>query len=234
MNHFSSTITKSINNALYKTFAWMSLGLTVTGILAYILSMSSFMNYFMNSSGFGTLFRFVILGAQIGLIFTIINMNNIIKYSYTTLATLFILFSATTGMSLSYIFLLYEISSIIGIFFIAAGMFLGCSLYGLLTNTDLSPMNTFVTMSLIGIIIFGLINLFVQSLLFSKTLMALSIGLFSLLTAMDIQKLKNIYAGYSNDKELQTKLSILGALIMYQNFINIFINLLHLLGKKKK
>jgi FtsH-binding integral membrane protein len=95
-------------------------------------------------------------------------------------------------------------------------------------------MNTFVTMSLIGIIIFGLINLFVQSLLFSKTLMALSIGLFSLLTAMDIQKLKNIYAGYSNDKELQTKLSILGALIMYQNFINIFINLLHLLGKKKK
>jgi FtsH-binding integral membrane protein len=234
MNNFSSSISKTINNALYKTFAWMGAGLTVTGIVAYILSMTSFMSYLFDGTLYGWLFKFVIFGAQMALIFTIINMNNIIKYSYATLATLFMLFSATSGMTLSYIFVIYELQSIVGIFFIAAGMFLGCAMYGFLTKTDLSPMHTFVMMSLIGILIFSLINLFVGSLFFSKAMSVLSIGIFSLITAMDIQNLKNIYAGYAYDTELQRKLSILGALIMYQNFINIFIHLLNLLGKKKK
>lgn len=234
MNNFSSSISKTINTALYRTFLWMSAGLTVTGVLAYLLSMSSFIHYFFDTSIYGFLFKLVIFGAQIGLIFSIVNMQNIMKYSYSTLATLFILFSATSGMTLSYIFILYELQSILGVFFIAAGMFLGCSLYGSLTKADLSPFRTFVTMSLIGIIIFSLINMFVGSVFFSKTLAFLSVGLFALITAMDIQNLKNIYAGFAYDKELQNKLSILGALIMYQNFINIFVNLLRLLGKKKK
>ena len=75
MNNFSSSISKTINNALYKTFAWMGAGLTVTGIVAYILSMTSFMSYLFDGTLYGWLFKFVIFGAQIALIFTIINKH---------------------------------------------------------------------------------------------------------------------------------------------------------------
>ena len=234
MDNFSSSISQTINNALYKTFAWVGAGLTATGIVSYFLSMTSFMHYFFDSSLYGILFKVAIFAAQFWLIFTIVNIKNIVQYSYSTLATLFMLFSVTSGMTLSYIFIVYELQSIIGVFFIAAGMFLGCALFGLITKTDLSPFRTFITMGLIGILIFSLINLFVGSFIFSKALSVLSIGLFALCTAMDIQNLKNIYAGYAYDVQLQKKLSILGALIMYQNFVNLFIHLLHLLGKKKK
>lgn len=234
MNNYSSVITQTVNNALYKTFAWMSAGLTVTGITAYLLSISSFVRYFFDTSLYGRLFSLVIFLTQIGLIFTIVNMNNIIKYSYTTLASLFLFFSFTTGMTLSYIFLIYEMQSIVGIFFITAGMFLGLCLYGLFTKADLSPLRTFAVMALVGVLIFSIINIFVGSVFFSKTLSFICVGLFSLFTALDIQNLKNLYAGFAYDQALQKKMSILGALIMYQNFINIFINLLHLLGKRKK
>lgn len=233
-SNYSSSIAKLVSHALYKTFGWVGAGLAITGVTSYSLSATSFMHYFFNNSFYGMLFRIVIMITQITLCFTLVNINNIMKYSYTTLATLFLLFSVTSGMSLAWIFVIYELQSIVGIFFITSGMFLGLSFYGIITKRDLSPMYTFILMTLFGIMIFSIINLFVGSIFFSKTISFICVAIFSLLTAMDIQKLKNIYAGFAYDTSLQTKLSIFGAVIMYQNFINIFIHLLHLFGKRKK
>jgi FtsH-binding integral membrane protein len=232
MNNYSSSIAQVVSNALYKTFMWMGLGLTITGLTSYFLSVSTFMIYFLNNSIYGSVFRLVILLSQCVLTFALFLGIN--KFSYSTLISLFLAFSAVTGMSMSVIFLIYELSSIIGIFFITAGMFFALSLYGLLTKKDLSPFYSFTIMFLFGIMAFSFINFFVKSVIFSKILLLAGIGIFSLLTAMDIQRLKNIFSQHAYDKEMQQKLSILGAVIMYQNFISLFLRLLSLFGKRKK
>ncbi len=95
-------------------------------------------------------------------------------------------------------------------------------------------MYSFMVMVLWGMFVFGLINIFVKSVVFSKILCVIGIFVFALLTAMDIQSLKAIFAKNAYDNNMQQKLSILGAVIMYQNFINLFIRLLYLFGKRKK
>jgi FtsH-binding integral membrane protein len=231
MKNYSSSISQIVSQALSRTFLWMSLGLMITGLISYFLSNTSFMYYFLNVSMYGRLFRIILLGTQIGL--SVALFLGIEKFSYLTLVSLFLSFSAVTGMSLSVLFLIYELSSIIGIFFITSGMFFGLALYGLITKKDFSPLYGFVNMMLWGLIIFSILNIFVKSILFSNLLCIIGIAVFSLLTIMDIQSIKILLSQYAYDKEMQNKLSILGAAILYQHFLNLFLRLLKLFGKKR-
>lgn len=232
MKNYSSSISTIVNSALYKTFLWMSLGLILTGMVSCLLSYTGFMFYFLHASGYGIIFRMIIFLAQIGLsIGLFLGIN---KFSYSTLVFLFLSFSTVTGMSLSTIFLIYEFSSIISILFITAGMFFGLSIYGMITKKDFSPLYGFINMTLWGILIFSIINIFFKSIIFSKLLCIIGIGVFSLLTIMDIQNIKKLFYEYAYDSEMQKKLSILGAVILYQHFISLFLRLLQLLGKKRK
>jgi FtsH-binding integral membrane protein len=232
MNNYSSSISQIVSQALTRTFLWMSLGLAITGIFSYFLSTTSFMEYFLHASTYGSIFRIVILAMQ--LLLAVSLFLGIQKFSYSTLTSLFLLFSAVTGMSLSMLFVIYELSSIIAIFFITSGMFFGLAFYGLVTKKDFSPFYGFINMMVWGLFIFTIINIFVKSMIFSKLLCIIGIGVFSLLTIMDIQYIKTLLSQYAYDKEIQKKLSILGAVLLYQHFLNLFLKLLQLLGKRKK
>ena len=231
MNNYSSSIVKVVSQALYKTFMWMAIGLFLTGFTSYYLSSTRYMFYFLHGSMYGSLFRLVLFGSQIGVALAL--FLGFTRLSYNTLKSLFISFSIISGASLSYIFLLYDLSSIIGIFFITSGMFFGLCIYGLFTKKDLSPFYAFINMVLWGMFIFGLINLFWRSAAFNSMLNVVGIFVFSFLTAVDIQNIKKMLSEYAFDMQMQKKLSIIGAVIMYQNFLNIFLRLLQLFGKRK-
>jgi FtsH-binding integral membrane protein len=233
MNQYSPSINKIVSDALYSTFAWMSFGLFITAMVAYVASQTKFMFYFLHASVYGALFQAVIFGSQIGIIIAIVLLMK--KASYTTLRALYLAFTGCTGLSLSVIFMLYEFKSIIGIFLITSGMFLSLWLYGATTKRDLSPFKSFFIMLLTGVIIFSLLNsFFFKGIMFQRMLSLISIIIFSFLTAADIQTLKKTLAEFAYDNENQKKLGLLGALTMYQNFINLFLNLLSLFGEQKK
>ena len=232
MKNYSSSISQVVNKALTKTFLWMAFGLALTGLVSFFLSTTSFMKYFLHASVYGYIFQFIILGAQLGLCIALFFGFN--KFSYNNLVTLFLSFSTVSGMSLSLLFVMYELSSIIGIFFITAGMFFGLALYGLLTKKDFSPLYGFINMVIWGMLLFSLINIFfIKSVFFSNALALIGIIIFSGLTILDIQTIKTELSQYAYDQNMQNKLAILGALRLYQNFLNLFIRLLHLFGKRK-
>ena len=149
----------------------------------------------------------------------------------STARTLFVVFAAAMGLSLSSILLVYTGTSVARAFFITAATF-GClSLYGYTTKRDLSAFGSFLIMGLFGLIIASLVNIFVQSTFFQFALSSLAVLIFAGLTAWDTQSIKEMY--YSGDGyEVATKKSINGALRLYLDFINIFVALVQLTGSR--
>jgi FtsH-binding integral membrane protein len=148
-----------------------------------------------------------------------------------TARTLFLVFAAAMGLSLSSILLIYTGASVANAFFITAATF-GClSLYGYTTKRDLSPFGSFLIMGLFGLIIASVVNLFMQSTGFQFALSCLAVLIFSGLTAWDTQAIKQMY--YAGDSyEVATKKSINGALRLYLDFINIFVAMVQLTGNR--
>ncbi len=151
------------------------------------------------------------------------------RMSASSARTLFFAFAAAMGVSLSTILLVYTGTSIFRAFFITAAAFGGLSLYGYTTQRDLSPMGAFMVMGLIGLVIAGLVNLFLQSTGFQFALSFLAVLIFSGLTAWDTQAIKEMYFE-SDGYEVAAKKSVNGALMLYLDFINIFVALLNLTG----
>jgi FtsH-binding integral membrane protein len=154
------------------------------------------------------------------------------RASYQTLLTVFWAFAAMMGLSLSTLFLIYKVGSIVQVFFVTAAAFGGLSLYGYTTRRSLSAMGSFMMMGLIGIIIAMLINLFVQSSAFQFAINVLGVVIFAGLTAWDTQRLKDNYDQVSHDGTLMAKYSLMGALTLYLNFINMFQFLLSIMGNR--
>jgi FtsH-binding integral membrane protein len=151
------------------------------------------------------------------------------RMSASAARSLFYAFAAAMGVSLSTILLVYTGTSIARAFFITAAAFGGLSLYGYTTQRDLSPMGAFMVMGLIGLVIASLVNLFLQSTGFQFALSFLAVLIFSGLTAWDTQAIKEMY--YEADGyEIAAKKSVNGALMLYLDFINIFVALLNLTG----
>jgi FtsH-binding integral membrane protein len=154
------------------------------------------------------------------------------QISASTARTLFMVFAAAMGLSLSTILLVYTGTSIARTFFVTAATFGGLSLYGYTTQRDLSPIGAFMFMGLIGLVVASLVNLFLQSTGFQFALSILGVVIFAGLTAWDTQAIKEMYYA-SDDYEVATKKSVNGALMLYLDFINIFINLLYLTGQQR-
>jgi uncharacterized protein len=151
------------------------------------------------------------------------------RMSASSARTLFFAFAAAMGLSLSSILLIYTGTSIARAFFITAAAFGGLSLYGYTTRRDLRPMGAFMVMGLIGLVIAMLVNLFLHSTGLQFALSFLSVLIFSGLTAWDTQAIKEMY--YASDGyEIAVKKSVNGALMLYLDFINIFVALLQLTG----
>lgn len=232
MSHYSSSIERTVTSAINRTFAWMALGLFLTAIFAYYISASHFYLYLINPrggiSGLGIIFMLLPLALTFLLQFAYD------KFSYSAMVAWFLTVTSAHGITLSTIFLVYEMSSIIGVFFIAAGIFLSMAIYGLVTKHNLSNLGMFATMVLFGVIIIQLINMFMRSNALSMGIAFISVIIFSALTAYDIQNIRSILSEMAYNNEEREKMSIFGAFQMYINFLNIFLNLLRLLGNKKR
>jgi FtsH-binding integral membrane protein len=154
------------------------------------------------------------------------------KMSAAKAQTVFWIFAALMGISLSSIFLMYTGGSIARVFFITSGTFGAMSIYGYTTKRDLTKLGSFLMMGLIGIIIASLVNIFLKSPMMYFVISILGVLIFVGLTAYDTQKIKNMYA-VSDTGELMGKKAVMGALTLYLDFINLFIMLLRLFGQRR-
>jgi FtsH-binding integral membrane protein len=219
-----------INDYVRSVYNWMCIGLALTGGLALYVSSTE------------TLFRFVfgnrliffgLIIVELAMVFSISGMIN--RMSAATATTLFVIYSALNGVTLSVIFLAYTRSSIVSTFFICSATFLACSIYGWTTKRDLTSWGGFLTMGLIGIIIASLVNIFIRSGAVSILVSYIGVIVFVGLTAYDTQKLKNMALTQPADLDgaVVRKGAILGALSLYLDFINLFLMLLRIFGTSR-
>ena len=155
------------------------------------------------------------------------------KTSKTVAKLLFVLYSAISGLTLSSIFLVYKIQSVGIVFLSSALMFALLAVYGYTTKQNLSSFGKILLFALLAIIIMSVINIFVGNGTFGIIISVVSIMVFLGLTAWDMQALKSMYNYYANDENELNKIAIYGALDLYLDFINIFLNLLNLFGNSK-
>ena len=198
---------------------------TVTGPNGELIGLTSVGNSLYNSG-----LAWVVMLAPLGVVFYM--SFGIAKMSASKAQTVFWIFAALMGLSLSSIFIAYTGTSITRVFFITAGTFGSMSIYGYTTKRDLTKLGSFLMMGLIGIIIASLVNIFMKSSMMYFVISILGVLIFVGLTAYDTQKIKNMYLA-SDSGELMGKKAIMGALTLYLDFINLFIMLLRLFGQRR-
>ncbi len=210
---------------LAKVFNLMTLGLGITGVVAYLIANTGLAAAIIGSP----LFIMLIL-AELGLVFFL--SARVEKIQANTASGLFIGYSVLNGLTLSVIFLAYTSTSIAGTFFIAAGMFGAMAVYGLVTRRDLSGLGSFLFMGLVGIIIASIVNIFLNSSSVHWMISVLGVLIFTGLTAYDVQKIKRIGEEgiLARGDEVVRKGAVMGALTLYLDFINLFLMLLRFFG----
>lgn len=210
-----------------QVYGWMGWGLLTTGILAYFTANSEAMLelIFGNSMVF-----FALIGLDLLIVFGL--NRSIATLSATAASTLFFIYSAINGLVLASVFLIYSHESIATVFLITAGTFGAMSAYGYFTKADLSKLGSLLIMALIGLILASIVNIFMQSTTIMWITTYAGVVIFVGLTAYDTQRLKAI-AQEIEDQETLGKYAVLGALILYLDFINLFLKLLRILGRRR-
>lgn len=206
----------------------MGIGLFITFVVAYFTASSDLILSLVFSS---TITFFGLIIAEIGLVFYL--SRNIESMSFSAARASFFIYAVINGLTLSSIFIAYDLPSISTAFLTAAVMFLAAGFIGMSTKRDLSAMGQFMMLMLIGIIVTSLINMFMRSAAVDMFVSLIGVVVFSGLTAYDMQKIKGIhYEAYNLENEAVMKYSIIGALALYLDFINIFLYLLRLFGRR--
>jgi len=206
-----------------RVFGWMAGGLAVSGIVA---------NWVASNVGF--LSGGVMIVAFIAQIGVVIGLSTRIQRMSARMATgLFIGYSALTGVTLSVLLLIYTAESVASTFMITAGTFGVMALWGATTKRDLTGLGSFLFMGLIGIIIASVVNMFVRSSAMHMMISYIGVLIFVGLTAYDMQQIKRMEAGGFASAEDEVKGSVIGALRLYLDFINLFIMLLSILGNRR-
>lgn len=178
----------------------------------------------------GTPFKWVAIFAPLAFVFLFAYMADSISSS--TARTMLYVFAGLMGLSLSSIFMIFKLGSIANVFFISAATFGATALYGYTTKRDLSSMGSFLMMGAIGLMIAGVVNLFLQSSVMAFAISVIGVLIFVGFTAYDMQDIKEKYYELNDDEEIR-KAGIFGAMNLYMDFVNIFVNLLQLLGDRK-
>ncbi|HEX2115174.1 MAG TPA: Bax inhibitor-1/YccA family protein [Alphaproteobacteria bacterium] len=212
---------------MLRVYNYMGSGLALTGIVAYAVANTPALV----QAIFGTPLQWVVMLAPLA--FVLVLSFGIQRLSFFTAQAVFWAFAVAMGASLASIFLVFTGASIARVFFITAGTFAAMSLYGYTTKTDLSKFGSFLLMGLIGIIIAGLVNLFVQSSALQFAITVIGVLVFVGLTAYDTQQIKEIYLE-SDDSETMGKKALMGALSLYLDFINLFMMLMQLFGQRRE
>ena len=215
---------------ILKVYMWMSAGLFITASISaapfILLSESAFYNLINE-------YIFVIYGLMVVELLIVMGLSFLINKIPAILGfALFLAYSALNGITLSPIFLIYTGGSIFSTFLVCSIMFAGTSVLGFITKIDLSKLGGYLMMALIGLIVAMVVNIFLNSNMMSWIISFVGVILFVGLTAYDTQKIKKMAGYIDSASEEGKKASIMGALSLYLDFINLFLFLLRLLGKR--
>jgi FtsH-binding integral membrane protein len=211
-------------------YNYMTLALAVTGIAAMATAYYASTNQAFLQLLFYSPLRYVIMFAPLA--FVLVLSFGINKLSTSAAQMTFWAFAAVMGISLSSIFFVYTGSSIVQVFFITAAAFASLSLYGYTTKRNLTGMGSFLMMGLFGIIIASVVNLFMQSSAMQFAISVIGVLVFAGLTAYDTQRLKLQYDHIAGNAVAISRATVMGALSLYLNFINMFMMLLSLFGNR--
>jgi uncharacterized protein len=218
----------SLRTYIQRVYTWMVGGLLVTAATAFGVASSAPVQAAIFSN---SIIYWIVLLAPLGIVFFLSARLDKIKPS--TAASLFVVFSVLMGLSLSSIFLIYELGSIGTTFIVAAGMYGGAALYGYTTKRDLTGMGSFLFMGLIGLILASIVNWFIGSSALEFAVSVIGVLIFTGLTAYDMQRIKDQAIVMYTDDGRAAKMSIISALSLYLNFLNLFLFLLRLLGDRR-
>lgn len=221
--------TSNAVSSLFKSvYLQMAAALAITGLTAWVVAN----NTSILSAIYGNPASiWVILGVQIGLVIWL--SARVWKMSMTTATILFTLYSIVTGVSLSLIFLIYDLGTISAAFFTTAGTFLAMSLIGYTTKMNLAKLGSVLYMLLIGLVIATVVNIFLASSGLYWIITYAGVGIFTGLMAYDTYRLRQIFTQYGQVDEMGQKLALMGAFTLYLDFINLFLYLLRIFGSSR-
>lgn len=213
-------------------YGWMAMALVITALSAFVSAQwletsVAYQTFYLQKGG-----MWILLIAPIVLVFVLSGMLD--RLSFPAAASIFAAYAILLGMSLSPILLVYTEASLATTFFISAGMFGVMAVYGYVTKSNLSSWGNILIMALIGIIIASVVNFFLHNETMDYIISFIGIVLFSGLTAYDSQKFKALLAHYDGEiTDEVKKIALIGALQLYLDFINLFLYLLRIFGKRR-
>ncbi|MDB4997154.1 MAG: rane protein [Myxococcaceae bacterium] len=213
-----------VSDALWRTYRWMTLGLAITGAVALgVAGSPDAMSVILGN-------RLIFFGLMLAQLAVVFSFSAIAQRSSTAVvAAMFFAYAALTGVTFSVLFLIYTASSIGSVFLITAGAFGGLSAVGLFTKTDLGPIGRFAIFAVVGLILASLVNMFLASSGLQWMISVAGVLIFGALTAYDTQKLKNLYSS----GDVHANMPLVGALTLYLDFINMFLFLLRMFGRRR-
>ena len=211
----------NLNNVFKKVYMWMFIGLLLTFATGYFVSINENMAY--------KVYNLYWVLAIIEIILVIVMSARIGKMNITTSRIMFLTYSFVSGLTFSSVFIAYDMRSIIIVFLISSLLFLIFAILGYITKLDLTSVGTFLLMALIGIVICSIINIFVGNGTFEIVICSISILIFLGFTAYDVNKIKQLQDIYPDEDSL----AIVGALELYLDFINIFLDLLRIVANNR-
>ncbi len=228
VNEKEQSLSLAFPALMRKVYVWMTLAMVITGITAYgVASSPGLMMTILTNK----VLMWGLIIAEFALVFGVTAAIN--RLSLTTATLMFILYSIINGALLSVIFVAYTMDSIANVFFITAGTFAVMSVFGYVTKADLSSFGKLLFMALIGLIIATIVNIFMKSSGLAMILNYAGVLIFVGLTAYDTQKIKQMLANCVDMDEQSQKIALIGALSLYLDFINLFIYLLRILGRRQ-
>jgi uncharacterized protein len=213
---------------IWRVYRWMTVGLGLTGVVSMAVASSPAIVEVVYTNPF-LLYGILILQVVLALAFRGIAA----RASALTMMLLFLVFSATVGVTFSFIFLVYTAASIANVFFVTTGTFAAMSAYGYVTKRDLTSVGSFATMGFLGLIVASIVNIFLGSSALDFIVSCVGVVVFVGLTAYNTQRIKDLNVIGNEGTEEDTKEALHGALVLYLDFINLFLYMLRLLGRRR-
>lgn len=228
MESVQRSLEERITNYMSMVYGFMALAFGITAATAYYVSITP--------SIYKPIFAspWIVFGVFLIQILFVVALTILLpKLSFSVALLLFFGYAISLGLTLSVIFLRFQMSSIYLAFFISAGMFAAMAIYGYFTRTDLTSIGNLLFMALFGLLIGLLVNLFLKSSMFDVFLSALGVIIFTGLIAYDSQRIKQIGRLMLAGGNAESKVAIFGALTLYLDFVNLFLYMLTLVGRKR-
>lgn len=228
MEYSTQSLHEKLTSFMYRVYGLMGIAFSCTALTAYYIAQHpTLYKPLMKSPGI----FFVVLLVQFALVIAITLLMPKLNNALATL--LFFVYAVSMGITSSVVFLVYDMTSIYIAFLVSAGMFIAMALYGYFTRADLSSVGNMVLMLFVGLMIGLFVNLFLKSDRFDIFLSALGVIIFTALTAYDTQRIKYIGRLMLVEGQQARKVAIFGALTLYLDFINLFLYMLNLTGRRK-